>query len=63
MMTKRDFKILEAVHLGLTHYYTDHGVKVPVTADDKKWAESKLPTLPPLWWQEKHEWDACRRGR
>lgn len=28
MMTKRDFKILESVHLGLTHYYTDHDVKV-----------------------------------
>lgn len=59
MMTKREFKILEAVHLGLTHYYMDRNNKVKVTEYEKEWAKSKLPTLPPLWYTETHDWDAC----
>lgn len=58
-MTKHEFKICEAVALGLTHYYMGPRDKREVTAQERAEALSIIPTLPAGWMQEPHEWDAC----
>lgn len=45
-LTKQEFKILEAVHLGLTHYYMGRKDKRFVTHAERAWAEATLPKLP-----------------
>lgn len=59
-LTKYEFKICEAVHLGLDHYYMGKKDIRKVTEDDKKLASRIIPTLPDKWWLTKHSWDACR---
>ena len=55
-MTKHEFKICEAVALGLTHYYMGPRDKRELTASERAEALSLLPTLPPGWMQEKYDW-------
>ena len=45
-MTKQEFKICEAVALGLTHYYMAPRDKREVTEEDRRLAEKLIPTLP-----------------
>jgi hypothetical protein len=45
-MTKHQFKICEAVALGLTHYYMWPKDKREVTEEDRRLAEKLIPTLP-----------------
>ena len=45
-MTKHQFKICEAVALGLTHYYMGPKDKREVTEEDRRLAEKIIPTLP-----------------
>lgn len=59
VLTKRQWKICEAVALGLTHYYMGPRDKREVTASERAEALAILPTLEPGWMQEAHEWDAC----
>ena len=47
-MTKHEFKICEAVALGLTHYYMGPKDKRELTADERAEALTILPTLPIL---------------
>jgi hypothetical protein len=54
-MTKHEFKICEAVALGLTHYYMGPRDKREVTASERAEALAILPTLEPGWMQEAHE--------
>ena len=56
---KHEFKICEAVALGLTHYYMGPRDKREVTASERAEALATIPTLEPGWMQEAHEWDAC----
>ena len=59
-LNKHEFKICEAVALGLTHYYMGPRDKREVTASERAEALSIIPALPAGWMQERHEWDACR---
>lgn len=59
-LTKYQFKICEAVHLGLDHYYMGPHKKTMLTDKDVEVAKRILPTLPDKWWLTKHSWDACR---
>lgn len=45
-MTKQEFKICEAVALGLSHYYMGPKDKRKVTEEDRRLAEKLIPTLP-----------------
>ena len=45
-MTKHQFKICEAVALGLTHYYMGPHDKREVTEEDRRLAKKLIPTLP-----------------
>ena len=45
-MTKQEFKICEAVALGLNHYYMGPKDKHEVTDEDRRLAEKLIPTLP-----------------
>ena len=56
---KHEFKICEAVALGLTHYYMGPRDKREVTASERAEALATIPTLPTGWMQEAYEWDAC----
>lgn len=58
-MTKQEFKICEAVALGLTHYYMGPHDKREVTAIERAEALATKPYLPEGWMTQKHEWDAC----
>lgn len=58
-MTKQEFKICEAVALGLTHYYMGSRDKREVTATERAEALATIPDLPIGWMKQKHEWDAC----
>ena len=58
-MTKHQFKICEAVALGLTHYYMGPKDKREVTATEHAKALATIPYLPEGWMKQKHEWDAC----
>jgi hypothetical protein len=58
-LTKQEFKICEAVHLGLTHYYMGLRDKREVTASERVWAEATLPKLPERWWEKPQPWQHC----
>ena len=45
-MTKQEFKICEAVALGLNYYYIVPRDKHEVTEEDRRLAEKLIPTLP-----------------
>ena len=45
-MTKQEFKICEAVALGLNYYYMAPRDKREVTEEDRRLAEKLIPTLP-----------------
>lgn len=51
-MTKHQFKICEAVALGLTHYYMGPHDKREVTATERAEALATIPDLPKGWMQE-----------
>ena len=55
-LTKHQFKICEAVHLGLTHYYMGPKDKRKLTVEDSKDAALLLPQLPQGWLAEEQEW-------
>jgi hypothetical protein len=55
-LTKHQFKICEAVALGLTHYYMDKNDRLEVTEQDRKEAAMLLPKLPNGWMNEEQEW-------
>jgi hypothetical protein len=59
-LTKHQFKICEAVALGLTPYYMGPRDKREVTATERAEALATIPDLPAGWMTQKHEWDACR---
>lgn len=58
-ISKREFKICEAVKLGLTHYYMGPRDKRELTASERAEALTILPTLPKGWMRQRHDWDAC----
>lgn len=58
-LTKHQFKICEAVALGLTHYYMGRSDKREVTATERAEALAIIPDLPEGWIKQKHDWDAC----
>lgn len=55
-MTKQEFKICEAVALGLTHYYMGQRDKREVTATERAEALATIPDLPKGWMNEEQEW-------
>lgn len=55
-LTKHQFKICEAVALGLSHYYMDKNDRREVTEQDRKEATRLLPQLPQGWMNEEQEW-------
>ena len=55
-LSKRLFKICEAVRLGLEYYYIGSKDKRKLTAADRAEAEKELPTLPDGWWRAKLPW-------
>jgi len=57
-MDKRTFKICEAVHLGLDHYYMAKNDRRTLTKEDYELAKRILPTLPDGWYREPQEWSA-----
>lgn len=61
-MTKHQFKICEAVALGLTHYYMGPHDKREVTATERALARSYLQHLPRGWMQngDKLPWSIVR---
>lgn len=61
-LDKRTFKICEAVHLGLSHYYMGCKDRREVTEEERNMANRIIPTLPPGWWKEPHNWDTCKSG-
>lgn len=48
-LTKHQFKICEAVALGLSHYYIGVNYKKEVTAEDRAAAELIIPKLQKGW--------------
>lgn len=58
-LTKHQYKICEAVALGLTHYYMGQHDKREVTATERAEALATIPDLTEGWMTQKHEWDAC----
>ena len=55
-MTKHQFKICEAVALGLTYYYMGARDKREVTATERAEALATIPGLSAGWMQEEQEW-------
>lgn len=56
-LSKHEFKICEAVRLGLTHYYLNNSRdKHFVTPAERAWAVATLPKLPERWWRRKYPW-------
>ena len=55
-LTKRQFMICEAVHLGLDYYYMDTKDRRALTPEDYEEAQRLLPTLPDGWYREQYEW-------
>ena len=55
-LTKHQFKICEAVALGLSHYYMDKNDRRDVTEQDRKEAARLLSQLPNGWMNEEQEW-------
>ena len=54
-MTKHEFKICEAVALGLTHYYMGPRDKREVTASERAEALAIIPTLMPAGTNRRNE--------
>ena len=60
-LTKRQWKICEAVHLGLDHYFLNSfRDKRPLTEADIAEAKDYISKLPAGWWQEKQPWMVCK---
>lgn len=59
-LTKYQFKVCEAVHLGLDYYYMGKNDRRKITDEDKTLASRVFPTLPSDWWKTKHSWDAVK---
>ncbi|MBO7414021.1 MAG: hypothetical protein J6U20_10255 [Fibrobacter sp.] len=57
-LTKHQYKICEAVALGLTHYYMGKNDRRKLTEEERKQAELLLPVLPKGWFMEEQEWMA-----
>lgn len=57
-LTKHQFKICEAVALGLTHYYMEPHDKREITAEEREQAKLLLLVLPKGWYREEQEWMA-----
>lgn len=57
-LTKYQFKVCEAVHLGLDYYYMGPRDRRALTKDDIKVAQRLLPTLPDGWYREHYDWMA-----
>ena len=55
-LTKHQFKICEAVALGLTHYYMGPRDRRELTVAESKEAALLLPVLPKGWYREEQEW-------
>lgn len=53
-LSKYEFKICEAVHLGLDYYYMGKKNKLAITDKDIEIARQILPTLPDKWWLKKY---------
>lgn len=56
-LTKHQFKICEAVALGLTHYYMGPKDKRELTDEDRRLAEMLIPTLPKGFTQMSESYD------
>lgn len=50
-LTKYQFKICEAVHLGLDYYYMGPRDRRALTKEDYEEAKRLLPTLPDGWYR------------
>lgn len=60
-LTKRQWKICEAVHLGIDHYYLNGPKdKRPLTEADMEEATALLSALEPDWWSEHQPWMVCK---
>ncbi len=59
-LTKHQFKICEAVYLGLDCYYMSAKDRIKITKAHTDFAKRIIPTLPRGWMQQKHSWDACK---
>lgn len=57
-LTKYQFKVCEAVHLGLDYYYMGPRDKRPLKQEDYEVAQRLLPTLHDGWYRETQEWSA-----
>lgn len=55
-LTQKQWKICEAVALGISHYYMDKNDRREVTEQDRKEAARLLPQLPQGWMNEEQEW-------
>lgn len=55
-LTKHQFKICEAVHLGMDYYYMGPGDRRELTEKERKEAAKLLSQLPKGWWTEEQEW-------
>lgn len=55
-LSKKMFKICEAVALGLKYYYMGPKDKRELTMDDYDLARMVLPQLPKGWMQEQYDW-------
>lgn len=64
-LTKREWKICEAVHLGFDHYFLNGPKdKRPLTEADIVEARDLLSKLPQGWSQEEQPWMVCpNKGR
>ena len=56
-LTKLQFKICEAVALGLTHYYMGRRDKRELTEEDRRLAGKLIPTLPKGFTQMSESYD------
>lgn len=57
-LTKYQFKVCEAVHLGLDYYYMGPRDRRPLKQEDYEVAQRLLPTLPEGWYTERYDWMA-----
>lgn len=57
-LTKYQFKVCEAVHLGLDYYYMGPKDRRTLTKEDYELAKRTLPTLQEGWYREPQEWSA-----
>lgn len=55
-LTKYEFKVCEAVQLGLDAFYMGPNDRRTLTQEDYETAMRLLPTLPKGWMQQPQEW-------